>query len=123
MADKKLFMNKYDPKRFNIHKYLEIYPNLSSTNIPFMPNPNDFELMDERVVISDIDLQQNYNRYSNDPECAVGSFVEDLEHDEDGKYANISYQQLMVQLGELTRTVNHNQSQCVTIMSDINKMM
>ena len=44
------------------------------------------------ILPSSIDLQHNHNHYSNDPECAVDAFVEDIEHDEDGKYANISYQ-------------------------------
>jgi len=123
VADKKLFMNKYDPKWLNIHKYLEMYPNLSSMNIPVMPNPNDFELMDDIVVISDKNSNDGNIHYSNDPECAVDAFVEDIEHGEDGKHAKISYQQLMVQLGELARTVQNNQSHCVTVMSDINKMI
>ena len=67
-----------------MHKYLEMYPSLSSMNIPVMPNPNDFKLMNEIVVITNKDLKHSHIHYSNDPECTVDAFVEDIEHDEDG---------------------------------------
>ena len=38
VADKKLVIDNYDFKWLNNHNYLEMYPNLSSTNIPWMPN-------------------------------------------------------------------------------------
>ena len=57
-----------------------------------MPNPNEFELMDAGVVMSNIDIQESHNHYNNDPECAVDYFLQNIEHDENGKHTNISYQ-------------------------------
>ena len=57
-----------------------------------MTNPNEFELIDICVVIRGLDIQESYNYYSNDPECAFDAFVQDIGHNEDDKYANISYQ-------------------------------
>ena len=48
------------------------------------------------MVISDLDIQDRYNPYSNDPECAVDAFVEYIEHDQDSKYSKMSYQHMMV---------------------------
>ena len=100
-----------------------MYPNLSSTNNPFVTNPKIFELMDAGVVISDLDIQEIHNHYSNDPECAIDNFIEDIEYNEDDEYTNISYEQLMVQIGELAHTIQNNQSQYVAIMPDINKII
>ena len=74
-----------------------------------MYKSNTFEFMEVGVVIYGLDIQERHKFYSNDAECAFDAFGDDIEHDEDDKHANTSYQQMMVQLGELVRTVQNSQ--------------
>ena len=97
--------------------------NISSSNLPFIPNSNKFELLDTDVVISNLGIQESYNHYSSYPLPVVDYFIEDIEHNEDVKQSNISYQYIMFQFGELAHTIPNTQSQCATVMSDINNMI
>ena len=65
--------------------------------------------MDVGVTIYDLDIQESHNHSSNDPEFVLDAFVQDIEQNEDGKYATISYQHLIVQLGELAHVVQNIQ--------------
>ena len=63
------------------------------------------------------------NPFDNDPECSIDEFAKDFPCDVNDVVQRISYQELMIQMGELARTVQNDQSQCSAVFTNVNQMI
>ena len=118
VADKKFLISKYNIRWLNNNYYFVHYPENSPYNFTFFPTTPD----DNDVELDTLPSSTNDNNYINEMQSFQAALSEVHACDSISK-TKITYSDLVQKLSELARTVQFNQEHCITVMSDIDKMI
>ena len=111
--------------------FREKFPYLSPTRVLFGHNETNSEFVSYDVEIeagirTEAAMKSthgNTNPFHMDAECSIDEFATDFTSDEIDVTHKISYQELMIRMGELARTVQNDQTQCSAVLSYINQII
>jgi len=111
--------------------FREKYPHLSPTRVLFGQNETHSEFVSYdveteagvRTEAASKSTHDNTNPFQMDAECSIDEFATDFTSEEIDITHKICYQELMIRMGELARTVQNDQTQCSAVFSHINQMI
>ena len=122
--DSKFDIHKYASQWFNNHKFAELNPHLSPYVTICDISTDEFVISNNHDLVDNASTNNSviHNTYIDAPEVDVNSY----QHDGDINNSTsnrVTYGDMMIKMGELARTVQDDQSQSASVITDITQMI
>ena len=136
LIDGKFILSKWNHRWYNNHVFQEMCPSLSfifavskhsDTNAEFLPYDIS-DMVDTTTHENELLINDNVDEYASIDECGEDNFMDNFmpsEYPQDiaQVHSKVTYQDIMIRMGELARTVQNNQEQLSAVLVNVNRMI